>query len=298
MTPEERKAAIELKARTVERLQRVRAAMPARYTDAMRATDARMETYVLEVIDNPERHNLYELLQIGRFFDLLDKYEWRAGRVRRFIRFYEALRFNGTSGRRRYKLTPVQTFQFAHILGFVDGHGRRLCRTAYIFVPRKYSKTTSAAALAVYDMLFGDSNAQAYVAANSYEQAKICFDEIRAIMRDIDPAERHFRVNREKITFKDRGRDSLIRCLTSNSRTQDGLHASLVIMDEYAQARNTAGKNGADLKNVLTSSMGPRREPLTLIITTASDVVDGPFVHELEGVKAVLRAAVARQASD
>lgn len=289
MTPEERKAAIELKARTVERLQRVRAAMPARYTDAMRATDARMETYVLEVIDNPERHNLYELLQIGRFFDFLDKYEWRAARVRRFIRFYEALRFNGTSGRRRYKLTPVQTFQFAHILGFVDGHGRRLCRTAYIFVPRKFSKTTSAAALAVYDMLFGDSNAQAYVAANSYEQAKICFDEIRAIMRDIDPAEHHFRVNREKITFKDRGRDSLIRCLTSNSRTQDGLHASLVIMDEYAQARNTAGKNGADLKNVLTSSMGPRREPLTLIITTASDVVDGPFVHELEGVKAVLR---------
>ena len=97
MTPEERKAAIELKARTVERLQRVRAAMPARYTDAMRATDARMEAYVLEVIDHPERHNLYELLQIGRFFDLLDKYEWRAGRVRRFIRFYEALRFNGTN---------------------------------------------------------------------------------------------------------------------------------------------------------------------------------------------------------
>ena len=60
-------------------------------------------------------------------------------------------------------------------------------------------------------------------------------------------------------------------------------------MDEYAQARNTAGKNGADLKNVLTSSMGPRREPLTMIITTASDVIDGPFAHELEGVKKVLR---------
>ena len=67
------------------------------------------------------------------------------------------------------------------------------------------------------------------------------------------------------------------------------MFASLVIMDEYAQARNTAGKNGADLKNVLTTSMGPRREPLTIIITTASDVVDGPFAHELDGVMAVLR---------
>lgn len=155
--------------------------------------------------------------------------------------------------------------------------------------PRKFSKTTSCAALAVYDMLFGDNNAQAYVGANSYDQAKICFDEIRNIMFDIDPKEKHFRVNREKITFKDRGRDSLIQCLTANAKTKDGLFASLVIMDEYAQARNTAGKNGADLKNVLTTSMGPRREPLTIIITTASDVVDGPFAHELDGVMAVLR---------
>lgn len=75
-------------------------------------------------------------------------------------------------------------------------------------------------------------------------------------MFDIDPKEKHFRVNREKITFKDRGRDSLIQCLTANAKTKDGLFASLVIMDEYAQARNTAGKNGADLKNVLTTSMG------------------------------------------
>lgn len=260
-----------------------------KYGYALDDTDSRMSEYAFGVIDNPDGHNLYEILALKRFFDMLDRHGWNVKRVKKFIRFYEALRFNGTKGRQRYKLTPVQTFQFANIFGFKDDEGNRLIRTAYIFVPRKFSKTTSAASLAVYDMLFGDNNAQAYVGANSYEQAKICFDEIRAIMRDIDPSERHFQVNREKITFKDKGRDSLIRCLTSNAKTQDGLYASLVIMDEYAQARNTAGKNGADLKNVLTSSMGPRREPLTLIITTASDVIDGPFVSELEGVKKVLR---------
>jgi len=260
-----------------------------KYAYALSDTDERLSTYAEDLAANPGRHNLYELLALRRFFELLDKYEWRRSRVRNFIRFYEALRFNGLSGRTRYKLTPVQVFQFANIFGFVDAEGRRLCRTAYLFVPRKFSKTTSAASLAVYDLLFGDNNAQAYVGANSYEQAKICFDEIRAIMRDIDPGERHFRVNREKITFKDRGRDSLVRCLTANAKTQDGLCASLVIMDEYAQARNTAYKNGADLKNVLTTSMGPRREPLTVVITTASEVVDGPFAHELVGVKRVLR---------
>ena len=289
MTEEEKSREREFKADVVRQLQASRSLLPDRYRRALADTDKRIETYVLENIDHPERHNLYEVLAVRRFFGMLDKYDWNPKRVKRFFRFYETLRFNGATGRQRYKLTPVQAFQFANIFGFTDKQGRRLIRSAYIFVPRKFSKTTSAASLAVYDMLFGDNNAQAYIGANSYEQAKICFDEIRAIMRDIDPGEKHFRVNREKITFKDRGRDSLIRCLTANAKTQDGLHASLVIMDEYAQARNTATKNGADLKNVLTTSMGPRREPLILIITTASDVIDGPFAHELEGVKKVLR---------
>jgi phage terminase large subunit-like protein len=155
-------------------------------------------------------------------------------------------------------------------------------------VPRKFSKTTFAAFMAVDDMLFGDNNAEAYVGANSYDQAKKCFNEVRAIMFDLDPTQKHFRINREAVTFKDRGRDSLVQCLTANAKTKDGLFASLAILDEYAQARNTANKNGADLKNVLTTSMGPRREPLTMIITTASDVVDGPCYNELEGAKKVL----------
>lgn len=289
MTEEEKVRLRRLKADTAAWLQRDRDVYPTRYRCALVETDRRIGDYVYGVIDNPEQHNLYELLAVKRFFHMLDRYEWSPKRVKHFFRFYQALRFSGINGRTRYKLTPVQAFQFANIFGFVKPDGRRLIRSVYLFVPRKFSKTTSSAALAVYDMLFGDNNAQAYVGANSYDQAKICFDEIRAIMFDLDAGGRHFRVNREKITFLDRGRDSFIQCLTANAKTKDGLFASLVIMDEYAQARNTAGKNGADLKNVLTTSMGPRREPLVIVITTASEVVDGPFKGELDGVMAVLR---------
>lgn len=286
MDETEKRRMREMKSAAAKELAALVASSP--YLKMIEGTDGRIMRYLRSVASAPDRHNLYEILAAVRFFRLLGKYEWRADRVQFFFRFYEALRFNGTQGRTSYRLTPVQCFQFANIFGFSDG-GRRLCRTAYIFVPRKFSKTTSAASLAVYDMLFGDSNAQAYIGANSYEQAKICFDEIRSIMRDIDPSETCFRINREKITFRKGERDSLIRCLTANAKTQDGLFASLVIMDEYSQARNTAGKNGADLRNVLTTSMGPRESPLLVIITTASEVVDGPFAHELEGVKKVLR---------
>ena len=289
MTEEEKKRDRRLKADVTERLFALRPKLTTRYRYALDDTDKRIRTYVEEVIDHPDGHNLYEQLGVERFFSMLEKYGWRPKRVRRFIKFYQALRFSDAEGRRRHRMTPVQVFQFANIFGFVNEKGRRLIRTVYFFIPRKFGKTTSVASLAVYDMLFGDNNAQAYVGANSYDQAKICFDEIRAIMIDIDPSERHFTVNREQIFFKDRDRDSFIRCLTANAKTKDGMNASLAIMDEYAQARNTAGKNGADLKNVITSSMGVRREPLTVVITTASDVLDGPFVHELDGVKKVLR---------
>ncbi len=289
MTEEEKGRLRSIKAEAVAELQAHLGDCQKRHRQALVGTDKRIGDYVSGVVGNPDGHNLYEILGVRRFLRFLDKYDWKPARVRNFFAFYEALRFSGMQGRSRYKLTPVQAFQFANIFGFARDDGRRLIRTAYLFVPRKFSKTTSCAALAVYDMLYGDNNAQAYVGANSYDQAKICFDEIRNIMNDIDPRGRHFRVNREKITFLDHGRDSLIQCLTANAKTKDGLFASLVIMDEYAQARNTAGKNGADLKNVLTTSMGPRRNPLTVVITTASDVVDGPFAHELEGVLKVLR---------
>ena len=292
MTEEDRAELRRLKAEAVEELQGMWGDFRGKYRFALEDTDPRLLEYVETVVNDPEGHNLYELLKIRRFFFFLGKYRWNRKKVVNFFRFYEMLKFSGSARRQRYKLTPVQCFQFASIFGFENGHGNRLVRTAYIFVPRKFSKTTSAAALAVHDLLFGDNNAQAYVGANSYAQAKICFDEIRAIVRAIDPAEKSFRVNREKITFRGNGRDSMVACLSANAKTQDGLNASLVIMDEYAQARNTAGKNGADLKNVLTTSMGARREPLTVVITTASDVIEGAFYNELQGVMRVLRGEV------
>lgn len=289
MTDEERDRDRKMKLRLWEDLPEMLLEWEGRWRKMLDTTDGRIWEYVSDVAGSPDRHNLYEILGVARFFMLLGRYGWNRKRVRRFFRFYEMLRFNGPNGRTRYRLTPVQCFQFGNIFGFDDDNGLRLIRTAYLFVPRKFSKTTSAASLAVHDLFFGDNNSQAYVGANSYQQAKICFDEIRNIVMDIDRSGRHTKVNRELICFTDGSRDSKAECLAANARTRDGLNASLVIMDEYAQARNTATASGADLKNVLTSSMGTRREPLTVVISTASDVVDGPFAHELEGARAVLR---------
>nr|DAE93798.1 MAG TPA: Large Terminase [Caudoviricetes sp.] len=280
------------------------------------AIDMRLWSYISQVRNEPEKHNLYEILAILKFLRLMDTYVFRPSKVKKFTKLYESLKFSGMDGRRCYKLTSIQYFQFASILGFykwedvgkaegmpdeekktkkiMDGRRyelRRLVREAILFVPRKFSKTTSTASLAVNEMLFGDTNAQAYTAANSYKQAKICFEEISKIVKQLDPGKKYFKATRETLHWKPNkfGRESFVECLTGGGDTKDGLNASLVIFDEYAQAKYVRDhSDGAELLQVLTSSMGVRREPLTVIITTASRVEDGPFTIELENAKKVL----------
>jgi len=249
--------------------------------------DKRLNVYLNGCIYNPAAHNLYELLAVRRFFSFLDKYDFRIKEVKKLVTLYERLKFSGTKGKTRYKLTPIQVFQFSNILAFYKpGTDKRLIREALLFVPRKFSKTTSVASLSINDLLLGDANAQTYVAANSYNQAKVCFDEIRNILKSLDPKFRHFKINREIIYNQRKGKTSFARCLASNPDTLDGLNASMVIVDEYSQADSAA------LKNVLTSSMGARLNPLTVVITTASDKETAPFVEMLKMYKAILRGEI------
>lgn len=243
--------------------------------------DSRLDAYVREVASNPDGHNLYEQLAVARFFRMCDKYGINATEVWQFADFYESLYFPGKAGQQRYELTPVQYFQFASIFAFWVG-SKRVVREVVLYVPRKFSKTTSTASLAIYDLLYGDANAESYTGANSSDQAKKCFDVIRNCVRKLDPKERRYAINEQTVKSKRKDRTAFAQCLTANARTKDGLNASTVIMDEFSQARSS------ELLTVLTTSMGVRDNPLTAIITTASDVFDGPFYEMLQGYKSVL----------
>ena len=248
----------------------------------LREVDVRIDVYVREVAADPEGHNLYEQLAVRRFLTMCRRYGINATEVWRFFTFYEMLHFPGKQGLQTYRLTPVQAFQFAAIYGFYDDRGRRVVREACLYVPRKFSKTTSSAAFAVWDLLYGDSNAESYTGANSSDQAKKCFDVIRNCVRKLDPKGKRYVVNEQVVKSQRADRIAFAQCLTANARTKDGLNASTVIMDEFSQARDS------ELLTVLTTSMGVRDNPLTVIITTASDVFEGPFYSMLQGYKQVL----------
>ena len=253
-----------------------------RLKSILNSADKRIAQYALNVIANPDCHNLFELLGLKRFIKFMDKYEFRISAVQAVILVIESLRFPSQKGLSTLKLSPVQIFALAFIYGFYKPDGRRLVRNALLFVPRKFGKTTLVAGIAIYELLFGDADGQVYACANSYQQAKICFDNIRNCLKALDRTGNRFRVNREVIFNDMKGRSSFARCLASDPSTLDGLSASCYILDEYAQARS------AELRNVMSTSTGIRHSPLELIITTASDVLDGPCVNTLEAYQRIL----------
>lgn len=243
--------------------------------------DPRLYVYVSMVRDTPNEHNLWEQLAVLRFLRMVKEYGLDGRQVRRFYTFYENLYFPGKEGMQHYKLTPVQCFQFAAVYGFWKD-GKRIVREVCLFVPRKFSKTTSGAAFPLYDLFFGDANAECYFGANSYDQAKKGFNVLRGCVSRLDPRGIRYTVNEDVIKSRRQDRTAFAQCLTGNSRTKDGLNASCVLIDEYSQARTN------ELLTVLTTSMGIRTNPLTVIITTASDVFDGPFYAKLQGYKRLL----------
>lgn len=278
MTDETRARLIEAKEGVSERLRKLD--IPSY---GLCATDERLERYTREVADNPESHNLWEQLAVEQFFKKIDRYGLDTRSVKQFFFFYESLFFDGKKGLQRYRLTPIQCFQFASVYGFYTQEGKRVVKECCLYVPRKFSKTTSTASFALYDLLFGENNAEVYIGANSQMQAKRCFDVIRKALLKLDNRGKRYVINQEEVRArKNSPRQSSARCLTANARTKDGMNASTVIMDEFSQARDS------NLLTVLTTSMGVRDNPLTVIITTASDVFEGPFYSILQGYKSIL----------
>ena len=201
--------------------------------------DYRIDLYVHEVALHPNAHNLWEQLAVERFLKMVRRYGLNRREVKRFFTFYELLYFPGKEGMRHYRLTPVQCFQFASVYGFWVGH-RRVVREVCLFVPRKFSKTTSGAAFPLYDLFFGDANAECYFGANSFDQAKKGFNVLRGCVARLDPMGLRYVVNEDVIKSRRQDRTAFAQCLSNNSRTKDGLNASTVVIDEYSQARRTS----------------------------------------------------------
>ena len=138
----------------------------------------------------------------------------------------------------------------------------RKYRTAYIQVPRKNGKSTLCAAIGLY-MLFADDErgSEIYSAAGDRQQAGIVFEIAKGMILNNEELSKRCKVFRNSIVNESKG--NYYQAISSDSKTKHGFNANCIIFDELHTQPNR------DLYDTLTTSVGSRRQPLTIAITTA-----------------------------
>ncbi len=160
------------------------------------------------------------------------------------------------------RLEPAQQFWVWSLFGWKREDGTRRFRTGYLEVARKNAKTTWAAGLGLLMAFFDqEPGAQVYSAATKRDQAKIVHDCATRIVKGSPELRKRvsvFRSNLHQVSSS-----SKFEPLSADYNKLDGLNCHCVIADElHAWPRR-------QLWSVLRTSMGSRRQPMMLGITTA-----------------------------
>ncbi len=245
------------------------------------------EIYAEQVRDGRILVCEYVRLAVCRYYADLDRAlerGWHFDRraALRAIGFIERLKHTkGEWAGHRFRLEPWQHFVLWNIFGWKNADGTRRFRYAYIEIARKNGKTALSAGVGLY-MLFadGESRPEVYSAATVKDQAKICFADAVEIVRATD-LKHYLTPFRNSIVYEARG--GMMKPLSSDYGTHDGLNPSCGIIDEFHAHRDSG------MFDVIKSAFGARRQPLMFIITTAGFNKSGACYAYRENVIKVLR---------
>lgn len=164
-------------------------------------------------------------------------------------------------------------------------NGYRRFRSAYIEIPRRNSKSTIAAGIGDY-MLIGDKEyrAQVYSAATKEDQARVVWGIARDMLKLSPELIDEVEIFKKSIYCPHLG--SVFLPLGRDSRTQDGFSVHTGIIDEY-HAHKTE-----EMRDVISSGRGSRRQALLFVITTAGVTNEGPCKVESDICKRILQGLI------
>lgn len=207
-------------------------------------------------------------LDEGRFF-------YSSKDANRAIRFIEAFchHHEGALAPGRLKLELWQKALVSLIFGIVDETGARQFREVFLVCARKNGKTLLMAAIAEYcTFLDGEYGGRIYFAAPKLEQANLCFDAYHQMIIQEPELSQMAKKRRTDIYIADN--NTTAKPLAFSAKKSDGLNVSVGILDECA---SWSGDQGLKFYEVIKSSVGARRQPLIIAMSTAGYVNDGVY---------------------
>lgn len=179
------------------------------------------------------------------------------------------------------KLELFQKARLEAAFGFVDDNDIRRYNELLIIEGRKNGKSTEASAI-MLDMLCNDheGSPQIVSAATQLDQAKLTFNAALKMVRQSPALSSHIKKRAADLYFPQNM--GTIRALASNTNALDGLDLHCCVIDELSAIKNR------DLFDLLKQSMGARRQPLLIEITTNGFVRNGIFDAQYEYASKIL----------
>lgn len=203
------------------------------------------------------------------------KYFFNIKKATAAIRFIENFchHHEGELAPQLIKLELWQKALLSLIFGIEDETGARQFREVFLVIARKNGKTLFAAAIAEYlTFLDGEYGGRIYFTAPKLEQANLCFDAYYQMM--LQEPELMAMAQKRRTDIYIKANNTTVKPLAHNAKKSDGLNISACFCDEISSWQGDAGLKYYE---VLKSSMGARRQPLLLSMSTAGYVNEGIY---------------------
>jgi phage terminase large subunit-like protein len=176
--------------------------------------------------------------------------------------------------------TPYEIFVYGNIYGWVDAKtGARRFRMMYEQLARKQAKSQDKAIQALYEMtLFGENEAEIYVAATKKDQARYVWEEAEWLINKCGLKE-YFSCKwdnalTQKIIKHLKSGSIFARLSKEDAKKGDGSNPHFAIIDEYHQHETD------EYREMFLSGMKTRKNPLLAIITTAGVNLNYPCFRD------------------
>jgi len=143
----------------------------------------------------------------------------------------------------------------------------RIVRTEYVDIPRKNGKTTLAGGQAIIMLAAdGEPGAQVFAAAAGKDQARYCFNPVKAIAEKSPALTKRLKTSVNRIVnVSPNSYGSFFAVVSSVADLLHGANVHSAIIDELHVHKSR------DLVDALETGTGARDQPLIIIITTADD---------------------------
>ena len=191
--------------------------------------------------------------------------EARATRICEFLELLPHIKGKWARERRLIELDGWQCWILTTIFGWVHATtGLRRFREVYLEVPRKNAKSTLSSGVALYMLTAdGEQGAEVYSAATTRDQARIVFDDAKAMAERTPDMRTYLGVAILQHAITVAYTASKFVPLAAEGSTLDGLNVHFAVLDELHAHKTRA------VYDVIDTARGAREQSILWNITTA-----------------------------